>query len=61
MTDLLLYLLPHYIREGKNYLTIGIGCTGGRHRSVALVEEIGETLAREGYKTKVSHRDVGKS
>ncbi|PYV14873.1 MAG: RNase adapter RapZ [Acidobacteria bacterium] len=61
LTDLLLYLLPHYIREGKNYLTIGIGCTGGRHRSVALVEEIGETLAREGYKTKVSHRDVGKS
>lgn len=61
LTDLLLYLLPHYIREGKNYLTIGIGCTGGRHRSVALAEEIGEILAREGYKTKVSHRDVGKS
>jgi RNase adapter protein RapZ len=61
LTELLLYLLPHYIREGKNYLTIGIGCTGGRHRSVALAEEIGEILAREGYKTKVSHRDVGKS
>ncbi len=61
LTDLLLYLLPHYMREGKSYLTIGIGCTGGRHRSVALAEEIGEILAREGYKTKVSHRDVGKS
>ena len=61
LTDLLVYLLPHYMREGKSYLTIGIGCTGGRHRSVALAEEIGEILAREGYKTKVSHRDVGKS
>ena len=61
LTELLLYLLPHYMREGKSYLTIGIGCTGGRHRSVALAEEIGEILAREGYKTKISHRDVGKS
>jgi len=61
LTNLLLYLLPHYMHEGKSYLTIGIGCTGGRHRSVALAEEIGETLAREGYKTKISHRDVGKS
>ena len=41
LTDLLLYLLPHYIREGKNYLTIGIGCTGGRHRSVAIAKELG--------------------
>ncbi len=61
LTELLLYLLPHYMREGKSYLTIGIGCTGGRHRSVALAEEIGEILSREGYKTKISHRDVGKS
>jgi RNase adapter protein RapZ len=61
LTDLLLFLMPHYIREGKSYLTIGIGCTGGRHRSVALAEEIGEILAREGYKTKISHRDFGKS
>lgn len=57
----LLYLLPHYGREGKSYLTIAIGCTGGRHRSVALAEEIGEILAREGYRTKVIHRDIGRA
>ncbi len=60
LTELLLYLLPHYVREGKSYLTIAIGCTGGRHRSVALAERIAETLAREGYKTKLAHRDIGK-
>jgi len=59
--DLLLYLLPHYIREGKSYLTIALGCTGGRHRSVALAEEIGEGLQREGYKIKIVHRDFGRS
>jgi UPF0042 nucleotide-binding protein len=58
--DLLLYLLPHYIREGKSYLTIAIGCTGGRHRSVALAEQLAGALAREGYKTKTVHRDIGK-
>ncbi len=57
--DLLLYLLPHYIREGKSYLTVAIGCTGGRHRSVALAERIGQALAAEGYKAKTVHRDVG--
>ncbi len=40
LSDLLLYLLPHYVREGKSYLTIAIGCTGGRHRSVALAERL---------------------
>jgi UPF0042 nucleotide-binding protein len=59
--DLLLYLLPNYIREGKSYLTIGVGCTGGRHRSVALAEEIAGQLSRDGYKVKVLHRDVGRS
>jgi len=58
--DLLLYLLPHYIREGKSYLTIAVGCTGGRHRSVALAEEIGNALSREGYRTGIVHRDVGR-
>ena len=58
LMSLLLYLLPHYIREGKSYLTIAIGCTGGRHRSVALAEQVGNALAREGYKTKSSHRDI---
>jgi len=59
--DLLLYLLPQYIREGKSYLTIAIGCTGGRHRSVAVAEQFGEALAGEGYKTKISHRDIGRA
>ena len=59
--DFLLYLLPEYVREGKSYLTIGIGCTGGRHRSVFLAEEVGRALAREGYKIKVSHRDLGRA
>ena len=60
LKDLLLYLLPHYIREGKSYLTIAIGCTGGRHRSVALAEQVASALASEGYKTKLAHRDIGK-
>ncbi len=59
--DLLLYLLPNYLREGKSYLTIGIGCTGGRHRSVALTEELAMLLAHEGYKVKVFHRDLGRA
>ena len=60
LMDLLLYLLPQYLREGKSYLTIAVGCTGGRHRSVALSEEIGKTLAHEGYKTRIAHRDIGR-
>lgn len=60
LINLFLYLLPHYIREGKSYLTIAIGCTGGRHRSVALAEQISEELAREGYRTKLAHRDIGR-
>ena len=60
LMHLLLYLLPQYVREGKSYLTIAIGCTGGRHRSVFLTEEVANVLAHEGYKTKVSHRDIGR-
>ena len=59
MMDLLFYLLPNYIQEGKSYLTIAIGCTGGRHRSVAIAEKLGRALTEEGYKTRVSHRDIG--
>jgi len=59
LTDLLFYLLPNYIQEGKSYLTIAIGCTGGRHRSVAIAERVGQALSNEGYKTRVSHRDIG--
>jgi RNase adapter protein RapZ len=59
--SLLAYLIPHYIREGKSYLTVALGCTGGRHRSVALAEVIGRSLHRKGYATKVVHRDLDKS
>lgn len=61
ITELLLFLLPHYLREGKSYLTIAVGCTGGRHRSVALADRIARNLSREGYKTRISHRDIGKA
>jgi UPF0042 nucleotide-binding protein len=60
LRDLLFYLLPNYVREGKSYLTIAIGCTGGRHRSVAIAEKISHALAEEGYRTRVSHRDIGR-
>jgi RNase adapter protein RapZ len=59
--SLLGYLIPHYIREGKSYLTVALGCTGGRHRSVALAEVIARSLKRKGYATKVVHRDLDKS
>jgi len=55
--DMLLFLLPHYIAEGKSYLTIGFGCTGGQHRSVFMAEEIRKRLAKAGYRVKVEHRD----
>jgi RNase adapter protein RapZ len=60
LMNLLLYLLPQYIHEGKSYLTIAVGCTGGRHRSVALSEEIARSLAHEGYRTRITHRDIGR-
>ena len=55
---LLRYLLPHYQTEGKKHISIAIGCTGGRHRSVALAEHIGKRLRSLGYSTSVSHRDM---
>jgi UPF0042 nucleotide-binding protein len=57
---LLVYLMPHYISEGKSYLTIAIGCTGGRHRSVMLAESIKKALEKHGYSTKAVHRDIDK-
>jgi UPF0042 nucleotide-binding protein len=60
ISDLLIYLLPHYVREGKSYLTIAFGCTGGQHRSVLISEEVKKRLARSGYRVKVSHRDSPK-
>jgi UPF0042 nucleotide-binding protein len=57
---LLTYLIPHYITEGKSYLTIAFGCTGGRHRSVMLAESVKKALEKHGYSTKVVHRDFEK-
>ena len=57
-TDLVNYLLPRYSEEGKNYLTIAIGCTGGKHRSVVIVEKLKELLVGQGYPISVSHRDM---
>ena len=57
ISDLLVYLLPHYIREGKSYLTIGFGCTGGQHRSVLIAEEVSKRLQQAGYHVKTMHRD----
>src|SRR6202049_4116034 len=56
ISELLVYLLPHYINEGKSYLTIGFGCTGGQHRSVMIAEEVGKHLRQAGYRVKVVHR-----
>ena len=56
--DLLLFLLPRYQREGKSYLTVGIGCTGGRHRSVYFAEQLAGRLSAEGFAVRASHRDV---
>jgi RNase adapter protein RapZ len=55
---LLKFLVPAYVKEGKSYLTIAIGCTGGRHRSVVLVEEIADRLRKLGYNPSTIHRDV---
>ena len=57
-TDMLTFLLPHYIKEGKSYLTIGIGCTGGQHRSVMIAEELKKRLGAAGYRAKTGHRDM---
>jgi UPF0042 nucleotide-binding protein len=57
---LLTYLIPHYIREGKSYLTIAFGCTGGKHRSVMLAESMKKALEKRSLSTKVVHRDIEK-
>lgn len=57
-TDLLEFLLPHYIQEGKSYLTVAFGCTGGQHRSVFIAEEMKRRLEAGGYRVKAAHRDM---
>ena len=56
--DLLRTLIPEYRREGKSYLTLAIGCTGGRHRSVAIVNHLGRELEKDGYEISLVHRDL---
>ena len=58
--DLLLYLLPRYRREGKSYLTIGVGCTGGRHRSVMVANSLRNALKNANFDASVTHRDIQK-
>jgi len=58
VTDLMLYLLPHYVEEGKSYLTVAFGCTGGQHRSVMMAEEMAKRLKKAGYLVKALHRDI---
>jgi UPF0042 nucleotide-binding protein len=56
--DLLAFLIPHFEAEGKSYLSVGIGCTGGHHRSVAIAEELRRRLAQHGITATVRHRDI---
>jgi UPF0042 nucleotide-binding protein len=58
VSDLMLYLLPHYVQEGKSYLTVAFGCTGGQHRSVMMAEEMSKRLKKAGYQVKALHRDI---
>jgi len=58
LEDLLMFLLPLYEREGKSYLTVGIGCTGGRHRSVMATERLGAALTKRGWPVRIAHREL---
>ena len=59
--ELLDYLLPHYRREGKSYVTVGVGCTGGRHRSVMVANALARRLRRAGFEASAAHRDVNRA
>ena len=58
VTDMMLFLMPHYVKEGKSYLTVAFGCTGGQHRSVMMAEEMAGRLSKAGYQVKAVHRDI---
>src|SRR5262249_35591803 len=57
---LLEFLMPRFVKEGKTYVTVAIGCTGGRHRSVAMAQRLGDDVARAGYRVRTIHRDIAK-
>ena len=61
LCDLCEFLLPLYDEEGKAYVTIGVGCTGGRHRSVAVVESLAESIRSSGREVNLDHRDMERS
>ena len=58
LKDFLLYLLPRYETENRSYLSVSIGCTGGKHRSVAVCERLSKGLAEEGINCRIDHRDI---
>jgi RNase adapter protein RapZ len=60
MADLLFFLLPKFVREGKSYLTLSIGCTGGKHRSVAIADYLEQLLKEKGHMVRCKHRDINK-
>ena len=59
-SNMLNFLLPKYIYEGKSYINVGVGCTGGKHRSVVLANALSKLVTRENLLVSVKHRDVGK-
>jgi len=61
ISDLLVFLLPHYIHEGKSYLTLAVGCTGGRHRSVFVAERLAAWLDQQGRAVVLRHRDLARA
>ena len=60
LTDLVTYLVPLYISEGKSQLTISVGCTGGKHRSVVFAEILSKAINDNGFKASVYHRDINR-
>ena len=58
--SLINFLIPQYEKEGKTYLTLGVGCTGGQHRSVVVINSLKKILSKKGYLMRVVHRDLGK-
>jgi len=58
--DLLLFLLPRYSRENRSYVSVAVGCTGGRHRSVAVAEELANRLQKADWSVRVIHRDIAR-